>query len=72
MALLSSTQQKSKRMTLTVSIQKSLLDEIKAYCQWAGISRPSEFFIQSMDYILKNDKEWRKVLAQQSAQSSQE
>ncbi len=71
MALLISTRQKSKRLTLTVSIHESLLSEIKAYCQWAGIQRPGEFIIQSVDYILKNDKEWRKV-SQQSVQNSQE
>jgi len=66
MALLSSTQQKSKRITLTLSIQESLLKEIKAYCAWAGIDRPTEFIIQSIDYVLKNDKEWRKALPPQS------
>ncbi len=72
MALLSSTHQKSKRMTLTVSIHESLLTEVRAYCSWAGIQRPGEFIVQSIDYILKNDKEWRKVMSQQSLQNLQE
>ena len=72
MALLSSTQQKFKRVPLTVSISESLLKEIKGYCGWAGINRPTEFFIQAMDYILKNDKEGRKVWAQQLNQQATE
>lgn len=67
MPLLNSTQHKFNRTTVTISLSENLLNEVKAYCQWAGIERTGEFFIQAVDYILKNDKEWRKVSTQQSA-----
>jgi len=53
MPLLSSTHQKSKRVLLTISMNESLLNEIKAYCEWANIHKPTDFFIQAIDYILK-------------------
>jgi len=70
MPLLSSTQQKSKRITVTISLNENLLNEVKAYCQWAGIDRYGEFFTQSVDYILKNDKEWRKIYSLQHQKNS--
>lgn len=67
MPLLNSTQLKSNRISVTISLNENLLNEVKAYCEWAGIERTGEFFIQAVDYILKNDKEWRKVSTQQAA-----
>jgi len=49
-------------------MNESLLNEIKAYCEWANIHKPTDFFIQAIDYILKNDKEWRKACGQVSQQ----
>ncbi len=64
MALLNPTQKKSKKTSIIVTVDQSRMEEIKTYCTWAHIDRLSNFMLQAADYILKNDKEWRKITHQ--------
>ena len=68
MPLLTGTTKKSKKISCNVFVDKLLFEEVSAYCRWAGISRPSEFIVQAIHYVLKNDKDWRKVYAHQPVQ----
>jgi hypothetical protein len=38
-----------------------LIDEVSAYCKWLGIARLQDFFEQSAEFILKNDKDWKEA-----------
>ena len=53
---------KQEKEQIRISIDKSIIDNIKAYCAWANISKPDDFFEQAADYILSKDKEWRDQL----------
>lgn len=61
MPLLKTTCAKSKKVSLHVLVEENLLSEIKAYCDWANMRKPTEFVIQAAHYVLQNDKEWRKA-----------
>lgn len=39
---------------------KSLKDEIKQYCKWAGI-KEKYFFAEAARFVLKKDKEWKEL-----------
>lgn len=60
MALLNS-KKRSKRVPISIRLEESLIDEIGAYCSWASIARFQDFFEQAAEYILKNDKDWKKA-----------
>ncbi len=64
MPLLTATEKKSKKIALTVLLDSALFEEVKAYCTWANLNKPREFAAQAIRYVLKNDKEWRKVWIQ--------
>ncbi len=64
MPLLTATDKKSKKIALTVLLDSVLLEEVKSYCTWANLNKPREFAVQAIRYVLKNDKEWRKVWMQ--------
>ncbi len=36
-----------------------MIDEIRAYCKWAGIEKLEEFVEQASQWILKKDKDWQ-------------
>lgn len=43
-----------------IEIPEPLLDEAKAYAEWAGIETLDEVIQQALEYVLSADKEWRK------------
>lgn len=51
-----------KKTQLKLGLSQGLLAEIENYCQFAGIDKPSDFFVQAAEYILENDKDWKKHL----------
>lgn len=64
MPLLTATDKKSKKIALTILLESTLFEEIKAYASWANLNKPKEFAAQAIRYVLKNDKEWRKIWIQ--------
>lgn len=49
----------SKKEQLRINIEKSIADEIKKYCDWAGVKKSDDFFEQAAQYILSKDKDWQ-------------
>lgn len=49
--------------TIRMNINEKLYERIVAYCDWANIKKPEEFFEQSATIILNKDKDWKKYLS---------
>lgn len=58
MALLKPSE-KPQREQVRLAISKPILDEIRAYCDWAGIHKIDEFMEQASQLVLKRDRAWR-------------
>lgn len=50
--------QKQDKEQMRISIDTRVLEQIKQYCEWAGISKQDEFFEQAAEYVLSKDKDW--------------
>jgi len=61
-------QLKSKKITLSLRFDESLLTAIKSYNEWVGIDRIDHFFEQAARYILEKDKDWQKKAGQSSSE----
>ena len=59
MALLYS-KPKSNKIAVYLRVEENLLNEIKAYQEWASIDKINDFFEQSARFILEKDKDWVK------------
>ena len=44
-----------------IEIPEPLLNEAKAYAEWAGIETFDEVVQQALEYVLSADKEWKKL-----------
>lgn len=64
MPLLDASTNKRAKKSMTVFLDENLLTEVNSYCQWRHIKSIKEFAVKSMQYVLKNDKDWRKVCSQ--------
>jgi len=49
---------KLEKEQIRISIENNLLEKIKKYCEWAGVTRQEDFFEQAAEYILSKDKDW--------------
>ena len=49
---------KTSKKAVTILLEESLLAEVNAYCQRRHIKNIKEFMVKSMQYVLKNDKDW--------------
>ncbi|MEO8402828.1 MAG: hypothetical protein ABI597_13735 [Gammaproteobacteria bacterium] len=49
---------KSTKEQVRISIEKNIIDEIRQYCEWAGVQKTDDFFEQAAQYILSKDKDW--------------
>jgi hypothetical protein len=58
--------QKNEKEQIRISIENRVLEKIKQYCEWAGISKQDEFFEQAAEFVLSKDKDW---LAQYNSQA---
>lgn len=58
--------QKHEKEQIRISIENRVLEKIKQYCEWAGISKQDEFFEQAAEFVLSKDKDW---LAQNNNQA---
>lgn len=52
-----------KKQNIKLSINEKIWGEIKAYCDWAGITRQEDFFEQAAHIVFKKDSEWKKAQA---------
>ena len=50
---------KTVKKYIRISIQESLLEETRAYCQWANIQKLDDFFALAAQFIFKKDKDWK-------------
>ena len=58
MALLKPINKPQKRY-VRISLQTSVLEEIKLYCQWAKIQKLDDFFELAAQHIFKKDRDWK-------------
>jgi hypothetical protein len=57
--------QKEEKEQLRIGIKKVVAQNIRQYCEWAGISKPDDFFEQAAEFVLSKDKEWLALQTQQ-------
>lgn len=46
---------------IRIQVPSVLLEEIKNYCQEFSIPEAEDFFNEAAKYVLKTDKDWRKI-----------
>jgi len=56
--------QKTAKEQMRIYIDQQLIEQIKAYCEWAEIKKIDEFIEQAAQLVLEKDKDWRKVSKQ--------
>lgn len=49
---------KVEKEQIRISIKKKIVEEVRQYCEWAGVNKADEFFEQAAEHILSRDKEW--------------
>lgn len=47
---------------IRIQVPSVLLDEIKSYCKEFSISEMEDFFNEAAKYVLKNDRDWQKIV----------
>lgn len=50
---------KRNKVQARISIDESLLSEVKAYCDWAGIEKIDDFIEQAIERVFVKDKDWK-------------
>jgi len=58
MALLKPIKKNIKKY-IRISLHTSVLDEMRNYCQWAGIEKLDDFMELAAQFIFKKDKNWK-------------
>jgi hypothetical protein len=48
-----------KKTNVNLEVSYDILEEMKAYCSWAGISELSYFVEEAASFIFAKDKEWK-------------
>jgi len=70
MPLLDASEGISKKTAITVFLGDDIIAEIKAYRTWRNIKTQGEFVTKAIQYVLKNDKDWRKIWMQVNQQNA--
>lgn len=65
MPIIKSTQKQEKEQ-IRISIEKTIAEKIRQYCEWADVKKPDDFFEQAAEYILSKDKDWLTYLNQKT------
>lgn len=52
----SSERQEKEQLRLTLDV--SILEKVRQYCEWAGVTKLEEFFQQAAEYVLSKDRGW--------------
>lgn len=47
-----------------LDIEQGILHDVKAYCEWVGISDISHFFEEAALFVFQKDSDWKKHLKQ--------
>jgi hypothetical protein len=47
---------------IRIQIPLDLLEEVKNYCKEFSISEIEDFFNEAAKYVLKTDKDWKKII----------
>ena len=50
---------KTTKKYVRISLQGSILEEVRNYCQWANIQKLDDFFELAAQYIFKKDRDWK-------------
>ena len=50
-----------------IYIESDVVQQMRDYCQWAGLGKIDEFIEQAALLVLEKDKEWQKALKAQRA-----
>jgi hypothetical protein len=58
--------EKCEKEQVRIAIDKSVLEEIRQYCEWAGVKKTDEFFEQASEFILSKDKDWLNHVSQKA------
>ena len=58
---------KIEKEQVRISVDKSIFDKIKQYCEWADVKKYDDFFIQAAEFVLTKDKEWQKYTNEQTS-----
>ncbi|CAM4430451.1 MAG: hypothetical protein LEGION0398_MBIBDBAK_01343 [Legionellaceae bacterium] len=61
MSLLKSPLIKIKKTPVRLTLTQDIYDEIKAYCDWAGIKKIEEFIEEAAKFVFTKDNEWKKI-----------
>lgn len=59
--------EKTEKEQIRISIEKSIAEKIRQYCEWAEVKKVDEFFEQAADFVLSKDKEWINYFNQKSS-----
>ncbi len=54
------TKKKLNNVTIKITIDSELLEEIEQYCTFAKLDSKDEFLSGASKYILERDKDWKK------------
>jgi hypothetical protein len=46
---------------IRIQVPSDLLEEVRTYCKEFSISEVEDFFNEAAKFILKTDKDWRKI-----------
>lgn len=65
MPLIHKEQEIPKKGQVRVRLQNNVLDEMQAYCQWAGVTL-DHFLEEAALFVFRKDKSWHKQKTQQS------
>ena len=60
MAILEPTKHE-KKSSLKISLEDTLIERIKNYCEWSGIDEIDSFLSQAATFVFKKDKDWRAI-----------
>lgn len=44
---------------IKIELEKGVVQNINAYCEWAGLESMDLFLQEAAQYVLKKDKEWQ-------------
>lgn len=58
---------KKEKEQIRISIDKSIIEKIRQYCEWADVQKPDDFFQQAAEFILSKDKDWLNHISQKSS-----
>lgn len=51
--------EKIEKTQLRIAVDKNLLEQMKQYCDWAGIKKVDDFVEQAALLVFAKDKDWR-------------